>query len=70
MTSVGQRTRAHVLANASSRLTPTPRVVSISVSGVVSSAQPMQSSICLVECGSLKHCAKKNSRKYGYALRQ
>ena len=25
------------------------------VCGVVCSAQPMQSSICLVECGSLKH---------------
>ena len=28
----------------------------------VSRAQPTQSSICLVECGSVKHMAKKNSR--------
>ena len=40
-----------------------PRAVSISVSGVVSSPQPTQSSICLVECGSLHACEKKNSRK-------
>ena len=42
-----------------------PPCVAISVSGSVSSPQPTQSSICLVECGSVKHCAKKNSRNRG-----
>ncbi len=67
ITSTGQCTPAHRLTSDSrissgvpSRI---PRVVSISVSGVVSSPQPTQSSICLVECGSLNACEKKNSRK-------
>jgi hypothetical protein len=33
------------------------------VSGVVSSPQPTLSSICLVECGSVKILEKKNDRK-------
>ena len=37
-------------------------MVSASVSGVVSSAQATESSNCLVECGSVKQRAKKNSR--------
>ena len=37
--------------------------MSISVCGVVSSPHPTQSSIALVECGSLNICEKKNSRK-------
>jgi hypothetical protein len=36
--------------------------VAISVSGSVSSPQPTASSIGLVECGSVKHREKKNSR--------
>jgi hypothetical protein len=32
------------------------------VSMSVSAAQPTQSSICLVECGSVRQVAKKNSR--------
>ena len=35
----------------------------MSVSAVVSSPQPTQSSICFVECGSVNICEKKNSRK-------
>ena len=31
--------------------------------GSVSRPQPTPSSICFVECGSVKHCEKKNSRK-------
>ena len=63
ITSVGQRTREHVSLKLSVlQASPIPRVVSASVSGSVSSAQPMQSSICLLECGSVKHLAKKNSR--------
>ncbi len=54
ITSVGQRTRAQVSRKRSSRGTPMPRVVSARVCGVVSSAQPMQSSICLLEWGSVK----------------
>ena len=65
MTSTGHLTRSHISAKSSPRGKPIPRVVSASVSGVVSSAQPIESSICLVECGSLKHLAKKNSRKSG-----
>ena len=64
MTSIGHRTRSHIAREVLvARPGRGPRVVSASVSGVVSSAQPTQSSICLVECGSLKHLAKKNSRK-------
>ena len=44
---------------------PDGLTVSSSVSGVVSSAQPMPSSICFVECGSVKQRSKKNSRKPG-----
>ena len=40
-----------------------PSTVSKIVSGVVCIAQPMQSSICLLECGSVKHFEKKNSTK-------
>ena len=36
----------------------------------VSSAQPTQSSICLVEWGSVKHWAKKNSRYPGQSRSQ
>ena len=39
------------------------RLSTTSVSAVVSSPQPTASSIGLVECGSLKHCPKKNHRK-------
>ncbi len=38
--------------------------------GSVSSAQPTQSSICLVECGSLKHFAKKNVQEVLVVPRQ
>ena len=61
ITSTGQRTRA-----ASSRAVSSsnvPPCVAISVSGVVCRPQPMQSSICLVECGSVKICEKKKDRK-------
>ena len=37
-----------------------PAVVSTSVDGAISCAQPTQSSICLVECGSVNISAKKN----------
>jgi hypothetical protein len=40
-----------------------PSMLAISASGVVSSPHATQSSICLVECGSTKTSAKKNSRK-------
>jgi hypothetical protein len=39
--------------------------MSIIVSGSVSRPQPMQSSICFVECGSVNIWRKKNSRKPG-----
>jgi hypothetical protein len=61
MTSTGQRTRAHnSRAVASSR--PLPISVAMRVSAVVSMPQPMQSSIGLVECGSVNIWEKKNSR--------
>ena len=63
MTSTGQRTHAHRSANGMPLGSSIPRSVSTSVSGVVSSPQPTQSSICFVECGSVKHFEKKNSRK-------
>ena len=42
-----------------------PRRVSMSVPGVVSSPHPMASSMGLVEWGSAKTWAKKNSRNPG-----
>ncbi len=42
-----------------------PRRVSASVSGAVSRPHPTPSSICLVECGSVNTCEKKNSRNPG-----
>ena len=45
-----------------SRSRPGASIVSASVCGVVSRAQAMESSNCLVECGSVKQRAKKNSR--------
>ena len=63
ITSTGQRTRATVSSKDSSRHSESADIVSASVSGSVSSAQRTQSSICLVECGSLNIWAKKNSRK-------
>ena len=50
-------------ASTSGRPESPPSMVRISVSGVVSRPQATQSSICFVECGSGKTCAKKNSRK-------
>ena len=41
---------------------PGASIVCASVSPSVSSAQPTQSSNGLVECGSVKHSPKKNSR--------
>ena len=43
-----------------------PAVVSASTCGVISCAHPMQSSICLVECGSGNMCRKKNAVKSSY----
>ena len=51
-------------------LVPQPRNPARIVSMSVSSAQPTQSSICLVECGSVKHWAKKNSRYPGQSRSQ
>ena len=53
---------AEQLAHRRARRARARRSCSASVSGVVSSAQPMESSICLVECGSGKQRPKKNSR--------
>ena len=63
ITSDGHRTRAQSSRTSSTESSPGASSVAISVSGVVSSPQPMQSSICLVECGSVNRCPKKNSRK-------
>jgi hypothetical protein len=41
-----------------------------STAPVVSRAQPTASSICFVECRSLKHCPKKNQRKSSYRVSQ
>ena len=63
ITSTGQRTRAGELARRSPRRAP-GRAASRSASPASSrSPQPTQSSIGLVECGSVKICEKKNSRK-------
>ena len=62
MTSTGQRTRAHSSRALSSSM-PLPISVAMSVSAVVSRPQPTQSSIGLVECGSVNIWEKKNSRK-------
>ena len=63
ITSTGQRTRAAMSAKLSRPHSDSAAVVSASVSGSVSSPQFTQSSICLVEWGSLNIWAKKYSRK-------
>ena len=62
ITSTGQRTRAHNSRAVSSSM-PSPKTRRERVSAVVSRPQPTQSSICLVECGSVNIWEKKNSRK-------
>ena len=59
MTITGPFTRAHSSFTFVGRESPALRAVRIRASGVVSSAQPMQSSICLVECGSVNRCAEE-----------
>ena len=61
ITSAGQRTRAASASSVGRSSIPVVVTVRISVSGSVSCAHPAQSSICLVECGSVKHWGKKNS---------
>ncbi len=60
MTKTGHETR---LQTSSTSCSVCSSPISSSVSGVVSSPQPTQSSMCFVECGSVKHRPKKNSRK-------
>ena len=62
ITSTGQRTRPHS-SRAVCLVEAVADPVATSVSAVVSSAQPTQSSIGLVECGSVNIWEKKNSRK-------
>ena len=62
ITSTGQRTRP-ARSRASSAPMLSASCVAISVCASVSSPQPTQSSIGLVECGSGNICEKKNSRK-------
>ena len=64
MTITGQLTRS-AIARVVCSSSPSPSAVAIRVSGSVSSPQPTASSICLVECGSLKAVSKKNWRKDG-----
>ena len=55
ITNTGQR-RSHARSGSAARLRfSSPRAVAINVSGSVSSAHPIPSSIPLVECGSEKH---------------
>ena len=56
----GSGLRAAISRTSSSRAARPPGLVAISVCGSVSSAQPTQSSICLVEWGSVNTCEKKN----------
>ena len=71
-TSTGQRTRGQSAATSAGSmiLVSQPRNPARIVSMSVSSAQPTQSSICLVECGSVKHWEKKNSRYPGQSRSQ
>ncbi len=64
ITSTGQRTRA-ASARASSVESAAAAWAVISTSGVVSRPHPTQSSIGLVEWGSVNMREKKNSRKPG-----
>ena len=72
ITSTGQRTRGPSAATSAGSmiLVSQPRNPARIVSMSVSRAQPTQSSICLVECGSVKHVAKKNSRYPGQSRSQ
>ena len=72
MTSAGQRTRAPSAATSAGGmiLVSQPRNPARIVSMSVSPAQPTQSSICLVEWGSVKQVAKKNSRYPGQSRSQ
>ena len=63
MTSTGHGSARTARANSSASFSARPSWVSDQRLGVVSSPQPTQSSSCLVECGSVKNCEKKNSRK-------
>ena len=64
ITSTGHWTRPHRSRAVSSSI-HSLSCVATSVSAVVSSPQPMQSSIGFVECGSVNICEKKYSRKPG-----
>ena len=63
MTSTGQSMRASSSRTLFASWSRGASWVAISVSASVSRPQPTQSSRCFVECGSVKHCEKKNSRK-------
>jgi hypothetical protein len=66
MASTGQRTWAHS-GSTEVQIAPSqpsrPDVAAASTSGSTSSAQPIPSSICLVECGSVNIEAMKNRTK-------
>ena len=62
ITSTGQRSRP-ASSSAVSRSRSLPDSMVTSVSALVSSPQPTQSSIGFVECGSVNIREKKNSRK-------
>ena len=68
MITTGQRTAAQT-GSIGGQVAPSqpsrPSVQAITISGSASSAQPVRSSICLVEWGSGKNWAMKNCTKSG-----
>ena len=63
ITSMGQSILARSARTPGSSSSRSASWVAIKVSASVSRPQPTVSSRCLVECGSVKQCAKKNFRK-------
>ena len=70
ITSTGQRTCAQSSSTLASSLNHSASMPRRTVAGSVSRAHPTASSICLVECGSVKACAKKKSTNPGQSRSQ